>query len=69
MPEFEDALALCDEIQEILEELPEKAQKFRNSVESKVQDMRDWIAEHQHCTPKQYEALKNMKKGAEAWQQ
>jgi hypothetical protein len=67
MQQYEEAVDLCDEIMDLLSELPEKAWDFRNSVEGKVQDMRDWIEQHRRCTPKQMEALRNMKKGAENW--
>ena len=64
---WEDALALCDEIRELLDDLPERADDFAASVEEKVDDMAEWIADNEHVTPAQLQALENMKAGCERW--
>lgn len=64
---WEDALALCDEIRELLDDLPERADDFATSVEEKVDSIAEWIADNEHVTPAQLQALENMKAGCERW--
>ena len=67
--DWEDALELCEEIEELLDELPDRAEEFATSVGEKVADMREWIEDNEHVTPKQLDALENMKAGCENWLQ
>jgi len=63
----EGALNICENILEMLEELPEAAMGFAVSVEEKTKNMRDWIENKEYVTDKQYTALENMKSGCEKW--
>lgn len=63
----EEAIVLCNEILDLLEDMPEAAEEFKDSVEQKVLDMHDWIDKHNHVTDKQMAALENMKGAVEKW--
>jgi hypothetical protein len=65
--EMEDGLDLCDEILELIEELPDAASDFGESIKDKVESMREWIEENETVTPKMYTALENMKAGCAKW--
>lgn len=67
MQPWEDALALCATVLDILPDLPERADDFRESVKEKVESIADWIADREHVTDEQVKALQNMKHGCEAW--
>lgn len=64
---WEEAAELCDEILEKLHELPDRAEEFKESVEGKVESMKEWILEHEKVTDKQADSLENMMAGAERW--
>jgi hypothetical protein len=63
----EEALELCDDILIDLDELPDAADEFAESVREKVESMSEWIQEHDKVTPKMVKALKNMKDGVARW--
>lgn len=65
--EYADALELADDILADLDELPERAEDFRDSVREKVEGMRDWILENEAVTEKMETALENMKTGVDRW--
>lgn len=63
----EEAIALCDEILELLPQLPERAEDFRASVEEKVTGIRATVEEREDVTEAQATALGNMRAGVERW--
>lgn len=65
--DYEDAIELADEILAMCEDLPERAEDFRDSIETKVKDMREWIEENQYVTERMATALENMHGGVTAW--
>ena len=65
--DWEEALELCEEIQDLLEELPDRAEDFGQSIGEKVSDMTQWIEENERVTPRQVNALENMRSGCEKW--
>lgn len=65
--DWEGALELCKELIAELADLPERAEDFVESVEEKVLSIQEWIEENEHVTPKQLEALRNMRTGVHRW--
>lgn len=65
--EWEEALDLCKEIEELLQDLPDRADDFSRSVGEKIEDMGRWIEENEYVTQNQIDALQNMKSGCEKW--
>ena len=63
----EDAIVLCDEILELIEELPDDAEDFGMQVGERVDDIKEWIEDNERCTDPQATALENMKAGVERW--
>ena len=62
------ALEQCQEIIELLKELPERTpDEFRDDIGIKAESMSIWIEENQHVTPEQQRALDNMQGGVERW--
>jgi hypothetical protein len=64
---WEEALDLCDETIELLEDLPEAADEYAMSCLEKVQGIRGTIEHRKTCSEKQVTAVENMKAGAERW--
>lgn len=64
---WEDFIADCDTLLEELDELPERAEDFADSVREKVSGMRGWVEENEHVTEKMVTALHNMIDGAARW--
>ncbi len=62
----DEGLDLCRNILEMLDELPDRAQEFRESVESKVLDIMR-VAEVRQLSRRQMEMLENMMAGVERW--
>lgn len=60
------ALRLCEDILELLPELPEKAELFADSIENKVRSIQKW-AEIDAVTSPQVQTLQRMKTGVERW--
>jgi spore coat protein CotH len=65
--EWYGAVDICEEIQELIEDLPERASDYATSIGEKVADMRTWIEENENVTQRQVDALRNMKDGCENW--
>jgi hypothetical protein len=63
----EEGIQLCDHILDLLDELPEAAEEFADSVKAKVIDIHDWIEAKNHITDSQYHALERMLAGVEKW--
>lgn len=51
----------------VLDDLPEAADDFADSVQAKLWGMIEWVEEARHVTPKMEEALDNMEAGARRW--
>lgn len=66
-PEWRLRLDQCDEIMDLLDELPERAEEFATSAMETVQDIAAWIQENRAITPRQCAALDNIQSGAERW--
>lgn len=66
-PIVNEALDICKEISNMVEQLPEQAEDFGQSVESKMLSIRDWIEKNDHATDKQVNALENMHAGLKKW--
>ncbi len=65
--EHTEAIEEIDKVLELCEELPERAETFREGVEEKLNGMRDWIEENKHCTDPQATAIENIGDGVRKW--
>lgn len=63
----DEAVEQCDNILELIEELPERAEEFGDSVREKVESMKAWIVEHDHVTEAQQQSLTNMESAVLRW--
>ena len=61
------ALDLCDAIIRDVDEMPEEAEDFAESILDKAKSMRDNIQKHDSVTEKMLSALENMRHGQERW--
>ena len=63
------ALALRDieEALETIQELPDRAEDFANSVDEKLRSIHEWVTEHKHITDAQQEAVANMTGAIDNW--
>jgi hypothetical protein len=64
---WEEADQLCDEILEMIDEIPERGENFGASVMAKVEDIQKTIKETERVTSGQLTALENMKEGVQKW--
>ncbi len=62
-----DAILLCDEILDMLDDLPERAQEFSDSIREWVEGINYTILENRRVTENQATALENMKMAVEKW--
>jgi hypothetical protein len=62
-----DVVTLCEAIYEMIDELPERAEEFGDSVKNKTLDIQKTIEDRNAATPAQVQALENMKAGLERW--
>ena len=58
---------LADEISDLMDEMPERAEDFANSILDKSLGIINFIEDHDKVTLSQLEALTNMKAGLEKW--
>jgi len=65
--EAREAVDIANSILADLEELPESADDFGESVGEKVRSMREWIERNNHVTSRQRSALENMRAGTDRW--
>lgn len=65
--DFEEAIEYAEEILSDLDNLPERAADFAESVREKVEGMKDWMEEHQTVTEKMVTALENIRAGVDKW--
>jgi hypothetical protein len=72
----DEALAFCDALLDDLDEvvrryendeLPDGAEDFATSVKPKVEDMREWIDMNSRVTDGIVGALRNIRRGTDAW--
>lgn len=66
-PDWEEAFELCNDILELIPEVPEAGEDFAASVEDKVMGIQRTIEERKIVTEKQLDALENMKAGVARW--
>lgn len=66
-PSYQEGLDLCNEIESLVNELPERAEDFGSGVSEKVDSFRESINKMKKATPKMIEALENMRDGCERW--
>jgi hypothetical protein len=66
-PSVDTALDLGEELLDLCEELPERADDFRASVEEKAHSILDAIEQFDRCSKAQYQALQNMLSGVKKW--
>jgi hypothetical protein len=66
---IDQVLALCDEILEMLMEVPdtEAGNNFGLSVEDKVLGIQSFVSRNKRATQGQLDALENMKIAVERW--
>lgn len=67
--EWTEALDLCEEILDLLDDLPttDAAIEFGESVKERVTSIQTWIEDNEFVTPKQVEVLENTKSGVAKW--
>jgi hypothetical protein len=65
--DIDEALELAAEIQDLVEELPERAEDFGISVAEQAADIARDIEKKGRVTRKQLEALRNMLAGVQNW--
>ena len=64
---WQEAIAVGEELCELLEELPEQASDFVESVGEKARAIMATIERSESVTERQRDALENMLAGAEKW--
>lgn len=65
--EWEDALDMIDEALCEVEDLPDNAADFAESVEEKLRNLDEWISDNEHVTASQFAAIENMAAGIRRW--
>jgi hypothetical protein len=63
----EEAQQLVDEILTLVDDLPEQAEEFGDSVRDKAMDISEFIEDRNHVTSGQLQALRNMREGIARW--
>jgi translation elongation factor EF-4 len=61
------AIRQCESILSDCEELPERADEFKDGVTETVESIQSWIEENRHVTDKQLAALDNMQEKVGNW--
>jgi uncharacterized coiled-coil DUF342 family protein len=65
--EWQDFAEMCEATLAVIDELPDRAEDFRESASETVQSMKEWAEEHEHVTDKMVTALENIDEGASKW--
>lgn len=65
--DYEEALEFADDLLADIGDLPDRAADFRDSVQEKVEGMREWMLEHETVTEKMVSALENIRTGVDKW--
>lgn len=63
----DEAIEQCDNILELIDELPERAEDFGMSVGEKVASIKTWIEQNDHVTDAQKQSLDNMQGAVLRW--
>ena len=63
----DSALQICDELLEDLQDLPEAAEEFAESVHEKVRDVQEWIEARDFVTHGQEFLLRRLRRGVDKW--
>lgn len=64
---WEDFVEAARECVDGLDDLPERAGDFADSVREKLESMMGWAEEHKVATAAMWTALRNMEAGADRW--
>ena len=62
-----EIIEFCDRILESVEELPERAAEFAESVTEKVGSIKSFALAHDRVSSAQENALENMNEGVQRW--
>ena len=65
--DWEDVVEFCEGILSDVDELPERAGDFAESVRDRVEGIKEFIEENRRFTQNQYDALANMHNGVHKW--
>ena len=65
--DWEDALELCEGIIEKIDELPDRAQEFGESVGEKIRSISETIEQQERVSDRQLAAIQNMGRGVDKW--
>lgn len=65
--DWEGALDEIDEALDDINELPDRAADFAESVEEKLRGIDQWITNASHVTDAQMEAIENIRDGIDKW--
>jgi len=65
---WEEFLDNAEQLLADVEELPDRAEDFADSVKEKVEGMVDWARDNEHVTGPMETALDNMAAGVARWQ-
>lgn len=65
--DWEDAIRLVGEIEDLAEEVPDAGADFAESVLGKAQSIGETIEDRSHVTENQMAALENMESGLRRW--
>lgn len=65
--DYEEAIEYAEHILSDLDDLPERAEDFAESVREKVTGMKSWMVEHRRVTEKMITALQNIRGGVDRW--
>lgn len=62
-----EAFEICDEIESMMNDIPEAGEVFAGSVSDKASSIRRTVEANNHATPAQISALENMRDGLSRW--
>lgn len=65
--DWEYAVALCDDVLELIDDLPERAEEFAEGVREKVASIKETIKLSERVSPAQVNAIRNMEAGIRKW--
>ena len=65
--EWEDFVAACDDTLADIDDLPERAEDYGDSVRETIKGMKEWAEENEHATPKMIAAQERIQEGVSKW--
>jgi uncharacterized 2Fe-2S/4Fe-4S cluster protein (DUF4445 family) len=65
--DYEEAIEYGEDILSALDDLPDRAENFAESVREKVESMVSWMVKNQKVTEKMITALQNIRGGVDRW--